>query len=1093
MQPGTDFAKMEEKSPNLEMSNKDRRQNVFDHLKQFWTRQDAHRWGEDYDLNNSPQEFALDNAFYENDDSNLVVKYKHAIEFYLNVIRGPILNAQPRDDEGRPKTPPLLGRVASERDQIQAVLNYWSANNNNDPKQFRDIAEYDEYLALNEKRKRYHEEWEKWGGKRGIHFAKSLHDRYWDFRKGRNRAWNGRGRGNILKGSGLIDWMKKKYQTFTAPTPQPVQQPQPPVVIPANQPLPPEIPSTNILQQVASNAYKGNPVPVQGFNLLEQTPTIKYYRSATNPKLFVFGVRGTVLQDKNDRSADLSFNEGIVGNNLKKSARYIKDKADIENFLSRYNLDGTEFIVGAAHSLSGALCDELLHDGLIDYAVSFNPAVQPKDVSFTQFHRRIYLDKDPLYQSMARNNVKNNIEVRQTKATTGSNILGAINSNLGTLWLTKGAHSIDNFVGGNKKYDEERNVWVGKGECMCPRNYEPVIGKDGKKYNNKCEAKCAEKEFDEIENRWVGGAQYFSFYNPNSEELMFAQELQPQRCNFKLKNGNLCKRKQNIGTEYCFQHLPSFMKLKIKKTNDGRGKGVFVLGSKEQPPQQIVFKRGDIIAKYNGEEIARDELLRRYGEFTAPYTVEAEEDYVDAAILRGVGAMINAVKRGERKNCILAMVKDINDDKIDEWNEINTRDKILQNDVVVMATMNIKSGAQLLLNYGSSYEFENHHTTGTKKPKATHGTNIKDGFYTQPQGVVKQTSSIAKQAKKKRNFKRIKYDEIKTAFKSENEVKKTSIQCFYKIPMNLWVAPFVSGLQNYFGASSEDFAIVHTGYWGGYEDEKVWNVEDNVLPIINTLDLYMTPKQSKMKTDAFLNDKSHMFHPNQSGNLMSWDELAEQIKQGIDDKRRAILFCVNIHPFDPTSIKGQNHSGLLIYDRDEKILSFYDPMGAETNNTELKKYFKKEYYNKEQLEKYHGIFKKIASKLNCRFRSSLDTHNQQTMGFQVNELNDASIKNGCMWWCFYMYYTILNADAGGVVQSMEEIINIHYENIDDVVLWFKEAVFRMVNMINKEVENQNIDGVSVPFIPKEKITKERDKRLIEDSVKVAKFYGTLQD
>ena len=93
-----------------------------------------------------------------------------------------------------------------------------------------------------------------------------------------------------LKGSGLIDWIKQKYQSFTAPAPQAVQQPQPqpqPVVIPANQPLPPEIPSTNILQQVASNAYKENPMPVQGFNLLEQTPTIKYYRSATNPQLFI--------------------------------------------------------------------------------------------------------------------------------------------------------------------------------------------------------------------------------------------------------------------------------------------------------------------------------------------------------------------------------------------------------------------------------------------------------------------------------------------------------------------------------------------------------------------------------------------------------------------------------------------------------------------------------------------------------------------------------------------------------------------------------------------------------------------------------------
>jgi hypothetical protein len=1069
-------------------------------MKSFWTREDAHRWGEEYDLD-------PDDDHNETHHLNLINKYKWAINTYLRISATDGANRFD-DDDDLPTTPRGKPRIP-ERQIISMVLNHWAQRNSNAPIQFRDIGEYDEFLTLNEKRKRYHKAFEQLGGKWGEHFARSIHDNEHD--KLAHSATR-------LRGSGLIDWMKKKYQSFTAPTPQPqqspqpVQQPQPqpqpqPVIIPPNQPLPPEIPSTNILQQIASNAYKESPQQVEGFNLLEQTPTLKYYRSATNPQLFVFGVRGTVVEDKNDRSADLSFNEGIVGNNLKKSARYMKDKADIENFLSRYNLDGTEFIVGAGHSLGGAMNDELLHDGLIDYAVSFNPAVQPKDVNFTQFHRRIYLDKDPLYQSMARNNVKNNIEVRQTKATTGSNILGAINSNLGTLWQTKGAHSIDNFVGGKKKcacdekrkYDEETNVWVGKGECMCPKNYSPVMGKDGKTYNNRCEMGCADRKFDETENRWVGGAQYFSFYEPDSSNLMFAQELQPQRCNFKLKNRNLCKRKQNIGTEYCFQHLPSYMKLKIKETNDGRGKGVFVIGSKEQPPQHIVFKKGDIIAKYNGEEIDRDELLRRYGEFTAPYTVQAEEDYVDAAAIRGVGAMINAVNISETKNCILAMVKDISGDKIDDWNRTNPRDTVSQNDVVVMATKNIKAGAQLLLNYGDAYEFQENHSTGTKKPKETHGINIKNGFYAAPQRnsaaeqpVVKQKAKKVKQTNTKRKRTRIMYDDIKTEFRSENDLKKTNIKCFYKIPMNLWVAPFLAGLQNYIGAASEDFAIIHTGYWGGYEDEKVWNVEDNVLPIMNTLDLYMTPTQSKMKTDAFLNDKSHMFHPNQSGDLMSWDEIAEEVKGGIRDKQKALLFCVNIQPFDPRNTEGQNHSGLLIYDRDEKTLSFYDPMGAETNNTELKKIYKKDYYNKQQLEKYHGIFKKIASRLGCRFRTSYDTHNQQLLGFQKNELTDNSIKNGCMWWCFYMYYTIVNAYANGR-ETLEEIINIHYDAEESIVSLFKKAVFRIVNMINKEVQNQNIVGVSSPFIPKTTNTKERDKLLIDESVKVAKFYGTLQE
>lgn len=736
MQPRTDFAKMDEKSPNLEMSNKDKRQSVFDHLKQFWTRQDAHRWGEDYDLNNSPQEFDLDRGFYENNANNLVVKYKYAINIYLEEIRITVLAAQPRDAEGR-HTTPLQGRVPPERDQIQAVLNYWTANNDNDPAQFRDIAEYDEFLALNEKRKRYHEEWEKWGGKRGIHFAKSLHDKYLDFRKGKNRAV---GRGKSLTGSGLMDWLKNKYNSITAPAVQTSN-----VIQPANQSLPPEIPSTNILQQVASNAYKESPAPVASINLLHQTPTVKFYQSSLNAKLYVFGIRGTVVSDKQDRSADLSFNEGIVGNNLKRSARYQKDKADVADFLTRYNVDDSDFIVGAAHSLGGALCDELLHDGLIDYAVSFNPAVQPKDVNFTQFHRRIYLDKDPLYQTMARNNVKNNIEVRQTKQTTGSNILGAVNKNLGTLWQTKGAHSIDNFVGGcrdckgqkmnERYYDEDANVWKG-GSCMCPRNYQPVVGEDGKTYNNKCQAMCAKQKFDEAENRWVGGTQYFSIDNPETNELMFAAELQPQQCKFKINNRR-CKRKQNIGVEYCFQHLPAFRKLKIQPTNDGRGKGVFAYGGKLANEATVVFNNKTIIAKYNGVKIDQEELNKRYGRFTGPYATEAErrrnpKKFIDAATIRGVGSMINANNDDddEEPNCALKFVENLQAPRVKAWNEVNPQDTLeKENDVIIVATKNIQHGAQLLLRYGDEYEFENNHTTGTKKPKETHGKNIKNGYY----------------------------------------------------------------------------------------------------------------------------------------------------------------------------------------------------------------------------------------------------------------------------------------------------------------------------------------------------------------------------
>ena len=113
---------------------------------------------------------------------------------------------------------------------------------------------------------------------------------------------------------------------------------------------------------------------------------------------------------------------------------------------------------------------------------------------------------------------------------------------------------------------------------------------------------------------------------------------------------------------------------------------------------------------------------------------------------------------------------------------------------------------------------------------------------------------------------------------------------------------------------------------------------------------------------------------------MSWDTVAETVKSGIGNNKKAIFFCVNIQPFDPTNTKDQNHSGLLIYDKNEGTLSFYDPFGNEMgDDADLKKVLKKDYYNKKQREKYHTIFQKIATKMKCRFVSSRDVHNEQEM------------------------------------------------------------------------------------------------------------------
>lgn len=216
----------------------------------------------------------------------------------------------------------------------------------------------------------------------------------------------------------------------------------------SNESLPSEVPSKKLLHMVASNTYqKDTLLPIEGFQLIDSTDTLKLYKSLTQSSIYLLGIRGIEYSKKIDIEAYFSLDYGTISNNMKKSNRYITDKHTIIEYRTKYNIQKSDFIIGVGHSLGGSLNDEFLQDGLINYAVSFNPVVQPKDINFTKFHLRIYMDKDPFYQSVARNKIKNNIEIISSNSTVISELLGSLNTKLGSLWEAKNAHSIDSFCG----------------------------------------------------------------------------------------------------------------------------------------------------------------------------------------------------------------------------------------------------------------------------------------------------------------------------------------------------------------------------------------------------------------------------------------------------------------------------------------------------------------------------------------------------------------------------------------------------------------------------------------------------------------------
>ena len=136
----------------------------------------------------------------------------------------------------------------------------------------------------------------------------------------------------------------------------------------------------------------------------------------------------------------------------------------------------------------------------------------------------------------------------------------------------------------------------------------------------------------------------------------FACDLECKRCIAKTVNGQDCKRTVCVGLPYCHQHLESKMKLKVKDTR--YGKGVFAW-DKDKAVGAPVFKKGDLITKYEGEILTKRQLEARYGkDSTAPYGIQLENKFIDLACKRGIGGLFNHSDDREERSASLVQYRD---------------------------------------------------------------------------------------------------------------------------------------------------------------------------------------------------------------------------------------------------------------------------------------------------------------------------------------------------------------------------------------------------------------------------------------------------
>jgi hypothetical protein len=177
----------------------------------------------------------------------------------------------------------------------------------------------------------------------------------------------------------------------------------------------------------------------------------------------------------------------------------------------------------------------------------------------------------------------------------------------------------------------------------------------------------------------------FRYYiNKKKPAPFFEGRLQKHRCPHIIRSGQQCRRFSVIGWEECQQHMKMDKHLIVKRSHIPKaGLGVFADGGANA--DGVVFPKDTAICDYEGEDIDAHTLYERYLQYTAPYAIRLNDHtYIDGALKRGIGTMVNASESRESAN-------------------VEFVDNTEENKIEIHAKEDIKNGDELVAYYGPTY------------------------------------------------------------------------------------------------------------------------------------------------------------------------------------------------------------------------------------------------------------------------------------------------------------------------------------------------------------------------------------------------------